>query len=192
MLDGFRLCVYDDPMKSDELGSRLQMVRLVVLDVDGTLTDGGLIQTGDGFVGKRFDVRDGLGIRLLQRCGVQVGVITGRADRSVIQRLDELGVEERLRVLGASDKRRELGALAAKCEVPMTEVVAMGDDLPDLPMLSSAAVSVCPSDAPVEVRQRCDLVCRRAGGHGAVRELAERILKQQGRWEDLVNSFAEV
>ncbi len=169
----------------------LQKIRLLVLDVDGTLTDGGLIHLASGGVGKQFDVRDGLAIRLLQRAGIAVAVLTGRSDPAVERRLDELEIPSQLRILGSVDKRMDLERLRQAAGVEADQVAAMGDDLPDLPMLTAAAVSVCPADAATEVRHRCTVVCRRAGGHGAVRELTERILKSQERWDAIVDGYLD-
>jgi 3-deoxy-D-manno-octulosonate 8-phosphate phosphatase (KDO 8-P phosphatase) len=171
------------------LAARLSRVRLLVLDVDGTLTDGGLIHLGDGTVAKRFDVRDGLAIRLLQRAGVAVAVLTGRSDPAVDRRLDELQIPAELRGFGSKDKRQDLERLRQAAGVEPDEVAAMGDDLPDLPMLTAAGIAACPADAAGEVRHCCHLVCRSDGGRGAVRELAERLLSSRGSWERIVDGY---
>jgi 3-deoxy-D-manno-octulosonate 8-phosphate phosphatase (KDO 8-P phosphatase) len=172
-----------------EVRQRLRPVRALVLDVDGVLTDGTLIYTAAGEEAKRFSVQDGLGMRLLLRAGIQVAVISGRSGGAVATRCRELGLREDLVLLGSRDKGRDLDAIERRLEIGDAEVAAMGDDLPDLPMIGRAAFSACPADAAPEVVASCDHVCRRAGGSGAVREVAELILKGQGRWVELVGRW---
>jgi len=167
----------------------LEPIRLLVLDVDGVLTDGSLLYGADGCLGKSFSVRDGLGIRILAECGIVVGVISGRAEPAVSVRLEELGLDPSVVVLGSRDKMRDLVRLQSVTGVDDHQTAVMGDDLPDLPMLLRAGFSVCPADAAPEVAAVCDLVCGAAGGCGAVREVSEVILKGQGRWSDLVQKW---
>ncbi len=165
-------------------------IRLLVLDVDGVLTDGSLMFGADGCIGKSFNVRDGLGIRLLMDSGIGVGVISGRSSGATDSRLKELGLKDEMVVLGSRDKKRDLGILQKVLGgVKDVETAVMGDDLPDLPILLRAGFSACPSDATPDVAAICDLVCGNPGGHGAVREVAEMILKGQGRWSDMVQGW---
>jgi 3-deoxy-D-manno-octulosonate 8-phosphate phosphatase (KDO 8-P phosphatase) len=172
-----------------EVREKLEPIRLVVLDVDGVLTDGTLIYSGDGEEQKRFSVRDGLAIRLLLRAGIQVAVISGRPSVAVLARCSELGVRSELVVTGSNDKPAELDRMEELLQLGDNEVAAMGDDLPDLPLLVRAGLAACPTDAAPEVIAACDLVCGAEGGRGAVRELAEVILKAQGRWAELVDGW---
>lgn len=165
---------------------RLEPIRLLVLDVDGVLTDGTLVYTGKGEERKRFCVRDGLIIRLLRKSGVEVAALSGRASEAVSIRLGELGVRPELIIEGSRDKARDLDTLAERAGVTTDQVAAMGDDLPDLPMLALVGFSACPADAAPEVAVACHLVCGAQGGRGAVRELGELILKAQGKWAQLV------
>jgi 3-deoxy-D-manno-octulosonate 8-phosphate phosphatase (KDO 8-P phosphatase) len=169
--------------------AKLEPIRLVVLDVDGVLTDGLLIYSAEGEDRKRFSVRDGLGIRLLLRAGIQVAVISGRPSVAVLERCSELGVRSELVVTGSSDKTADLDRMEELLQVSDSEVAAMGDDLPDLPLLARAGFAACPTDAAPEVLAACDLVCGAEGGRGAVRELAEVVLKGQGRWIELVSGW---
>jgi 3-deoxy-D-manno-octulosonate 8-phosphate phosphatase (KDO 8-P phosphatase) len=172
-----------------DVRAKLEPIRLVVLDVDGVLTDGLLIYSAEGEDRKRFSVRDGLGIRLLLRAGIQVAVISGRPSVAVLERCSELGVRSELVVTGSSDKTADLDRMEELLQVSDSEVAAMGDDLPDLPLLARAGFAACPTDAAPEVLAACDLVCGAEGGRGAVRELAEVVLKGQGRWIELVSGW---
>ena len=173
-----------------DVRERLERVRLLVLDVDGVLTDGTLIYSADGEEYKQFSVRDGLAIRLLLQAGVQVAVITGRSSEVVTTRCRELGVQSEFIVLGSRDKNADLDRIERLLGIEdRTEIAAMGDDLPDLPMLLRAGFTACPADAAPEVAAACDLVCGAVGGRGAVRELAEILLKAQGKWMEQVGDW---
>lgn len=172
-----------------EIRHCLEPVKLLVLDVDGVLTDGSLTYSGEGEYLKTFSVRDGLGIRLLLEAGVQVAVISGRSSAAVSARCTELGIRSELIVLGSRDKVADLERIEELLDVVDLEVAAMGDDLPDLPMLERAVFTACPADAAPEVMAACDLVCGANGGCGAVREFAELILKVRGKWMDVVGRW---
>ncbi len=165
-------------------------IRLLVLDVDGVLTDGVLIYGQEGEIGKRFHVRDGLGIRLLLDAGITVGVVSGRAGDATERRLLELGLDPSLIALGSRDKVRDFERVQlAAGAVSDEETAVMGDDLPDLPILMRAGFSACPADGAPDVVAVCDMVCGEAGGRGAVREVAELILKARHQWSDLVRKW---
>ena len=172
-----------------DVREKLEPIKLVVLDVDGVLTDGSLSYSADGEDRKRFSARDGLAIRLLLKGGIQVGIISGRSSEAVRTRCSELGVQAEFIVVGSSDKSSDLDRMEELLQVSDTEVAAMGDDLPDLPLLARAGFAACPTDAAPEVIAACDLVCGAEGGRGAVRELAEVVLKGQGRWIELVSDW---
>jgi len=173
-----------------DIRERLERVRLLVLDVDGVLTDGVLIYSADGEELKQFSVRDGLAIHLLLRAGIQVAVITGRSSEVVDTRCRELGVQPELILLGSRDKDADLDRVERTLGIEdRTEIAAMGDDLPDLPMIARAGFAACPADAAPEVAAACDLVCGAVGGRGAVRELAELLLKAQGKWMEQVGDW---
>jgi 3-deoxy-D-manno-octulosonate 8-phosphate phosphatase (KDO 8-P phosphatase) len=151
-----------------------ERVRLLVLDVDGVLTDGGLWVAADGSVSKRFFVRDGSGIVRLQRAGTPVCWLTGRADPAVAARAKELGVT-RL-ISGSRDKADALQSLALNMGVSLDEIAYVGDDLLDLPAIRLAGISVAPSDADEAVRAEVDLVSSIAGGQGVVRWVCDRLI----------------
>jgi 3-deoxy-D-manno-octulosonate 8-phosphate phosphatase (KDO 8-P phosphatase) len=160
--------------------------RLVALDVDGTLTDGSVIYSGEIEI-QAFSVKDGQGLAWLVAAGVEVAWITGRGSRSTEKRALELGVR-RLR-LGARDKAAALAEIQRELGIAPEETVAMGDDLPDLALASRAALFACPSDGHAELRARAGLVTAAAGGRGAVRELSEAILRAKGLWDATVNRY---
>jgi 3-deoxy-D-manno-octulosonate 8-phosphate phosphatase (KDO 8-P phosphatase) len=172
-----------------EIRHRLAPVRLLVLDVDGVLTDGSLFYSGRGEACKAFSVRDGLAVRLLLGAGIQVAVISGRSSPATAARCADLGIRPDMVCLGSRDKVADLERLEQMLDVVDLQVAAMGDDLQDLPLLARAAFTACPADAAPEVAAVCDLVCGSLGGRGAVREFAELILKVQGKWMDAVGHW---
>jgi 3-deoxy-D-manno-octulosonate 8-phosphate phosphatase (KDO 8-P phosphatase) len=164
---------------------QLRQLRLLVLDVDGVLTDGGLWTTETGEVLKRFDVRDGLGIRLLQQAGLEVAWLSGGKSGATEQRARYLGISHVL--TGVRDKPAALAALQAELGVSRAESAFVGDDLNDLAVRPAIGLLVCTADAVVALRQRADWVLDRNGGDGAVRRLAEEILRARGEWDRLAN-----
>jgi 3-deoxy-D-manno-octulosonate 8-phosphate phosphatase (KDO 8-P phosphatase) len=159
----------------------LAKIRLLVLDVDGTLTDGRLYYGLTGEQLKAFDVRDGHGLRLLSMyTGMKLAVLTGRRADLVQARCAELSIDD---VVGGSrDKARSLRELAGRLEVPLEAVAFMGDDVNDLPALAIAGLAACPRDAAPEVLRACAFVSSRDGGRGAVRELCEAFLAATVGW----------
>jgi 3-deoxy-D-manno-octulosonate 8-phosphate phosphatase (KDO 8-P phosphatase) len=158
----------------------LGRVRLVALDVDGVLTDGRVVLSAHGEL-QSYCVQDGLGIKLLQREGLEVAWISGRGCEAARLRAEELGVREIL--LRSGPKDAALAALQARLSIGPEETLAMGDDLPDLAMARGSAVFVSVPNGRPEVRARAQIVTERPGGAGAVRELAELLLRARGRWE---------
>lgn len=166
-----------------ELACKLRNIKLVVTDVDGVLTDGGLYYGPGGECLKRFHARDGLGVRLLQQAGIQVAVLSGRDCPALRRRLTDLGITEA--VLGQVDKRAALSGIMERCGVVAEEVAFIGDDIPDMEVFGLCGVSVTVADAPEYVKARADLVLECGGGQGAFRELVDRILeKKAGSGED--------
>ena len=153
------------------LQRRLRKVQLLVLDVDGVLTDGGLWFSGDGQLIKRFDVRDGLGIRLLQQAGLEIALLSGGQGGATEVRARQLGIRHCL--VGIKDKPAALKALQAELGVTATGTAFVGDDLNDLAVRPVVGLLLAPADACQAVRRRADAVLNQPGGHGAVRELAE-------------------
>lgn len=153
---------------------KLKRVRLVITDVDGVLTDGGLYYGPDGEYLKRFHARDGLGIRLLQQAGIQVAVLSGRDCPALRRRLADLGITEA--VLGQVIKQAALPGIISRCGVTAEEVAFIGDDIPDIEVFALCDVSVTVGDAPDYVKAKADLVLKSGGGQGAFRELVEHII----------------
>jgi 3-deoxy-D-manno-octulosonate 8-phosphate phosphatase (KDO 8-P phosphatase) len=159
----------------------LRRIRLVVLDIDGTLTDGRLYYGAQGEAMKAFDVRDGHGLRLLQlHGGVKLAVLTGRRADLVLQRCKELSIDH---VVGQSRAKGEaIEKICADLGVPLAESAFMGDDVNDLPALRKVAFSCAPADAAAEVLREVSWVSKRPAGRGAVRELCEVLLAAKVGW----------
>lgn len=160
--------------------ARARAVRLLVLDVDGVLTDGRLHYGTGGEEVKVFHVQDGLALALAQQAGLRVAVVSARASVAVSRRMAELGVPEVHQ--GARDKGAVLDALLKRHGVGLTETAYMGDDLPDLPLFRRVGLALAPANAAAEVRRAAHWVSRRSGGEGAVREAVETILRLRGAW----------
>ena len=166
---------------------RCRSIELIVSDVDGVLTDGGLVLGNDGVESKRFHVRDGMGIKLWQQAGGAFAIITSRTSHAVHLRAAELGVE-RVRQ-GAENKLAAFRELLAAERLEPDKACYIGDDLPDLAPLRCAGVGVAVADACQELRDAAHYVCALPGGHGAVREAIEWILKSQSRWDELIHAY---
>ena len=160
----------------------LARARLLALDVDGVLTDGRIAYLGAEEL-QTFHVLDGQGLRWLQRAGVEVAWITGRGSAATEKRAHELGVHELH--MGVGDKHEVLAGVQERLGISAEETVAMGDDLPDLGLARGAALLVSPPGAAAELRERAAFVTRAAGGRGAVRELAEALLRAKGLWSEI-------
>ena len=166
---------------------RAKKVRLLLLDVDGVMTDGRLGFDGEGREFKFFYARDGIGIKILQEAGVRVGILSGRKAKVVSLRAKELGIS--LIRQKIKDKGQALGEILATEKLRPEQVCYMGDDLVDLAVLRRVGFAVAVADAVAEVKSRAHLVTRAPGGLGAVREVCENILKIQGKWEKGTRKF---
>ena len=164
-----------------------QKIKLILSDVDGVMTDGGIIYDNQGIEVKRFHVRDGLGIRLWQKCGGRFGIITARNSHIVKVRATELGIE--IVRQGFSDKLPAAREIVGEAGLTMDEVCYIGDDLTDLPVLRHVGLSATVADAAGEVREFANYVTETRGGNGAVRETIEFILKAQHRWDDAIAKY---
>ncbi|TDJ46540.1 MAG: phenylphosphate carboxylase subunit delta [Gammaproteobacteria bacterium] len=153
-------------------------IRLLVLDVDGVLTDGRLIYGADGSEAKAFNVRDGLGIKLAMRAGIEVAVISGRGGPAVDRRMAELGI--RHVYLEQADKPAALASITADIGAGLDVVACVGDDLPDLVMMERCALGIAVADAHQTVRDAADWVTGHPGGHGAVREVCDLLIAARG------------
>ncbi|MGH7384105.1 MAG: KdsC family phosphatase [Candidatus Rokuibacteriota bacterium] len=160
--------------------SRASRIRLLVLDVDGVLTDGGLFVSASGEDTKRFHVHDGLALVAALEAGLRIAVLSSRASAAVTRRMAELGVGEVHQ--GVADKAGALDALRERLGLEVAEVAMMGDDLPDLPAMARAGLALAPANAAPEVKRAAHWVARRRGGDGAVREVLEMLLRARRAW----------
>ncbi|HEY7791631.1 MAG TPA: HAD-IIIA family hydrolase [Vicinamibacterales bacterium] len=170
------------------LRQKAQRIRLLLFDVDGVLTDGGIILHPDGAEAKRFDIRDGTGIVWAQRAGLLTGVLSARASAATAQRTAQLGMA--IVYQGVPSKAEAFDEILTTHNLRPDEVAYMGDDLLDLPVLQRVGLSAAPADAVAEVRRRVDFVAPSRGGAGAARDLIETVLQAQDRWQALVDGYA--
>lgn len=159
---------------------RFAAIELLLLDVDGVLTDGRITFTDGGEEIKSFHVRDGTGIKYWRRSGKRVAIVTGRSSPVVNRRAAELGID--LVVQGADEKLVAFRRILSETRLRADQVCAVGDDLPDLPVLKECGIAVAVADAVSELRAAATYVTQSAGGHGAVREVIEWLMHGQGTW----------
>lgn len=171
------------------LRKKAHAVKLLLLDVDGVLTDGSIVIDARGGEIKRFDVRDGEGIKLLMRARIGVGLISGRASRAVAARARELGI--RMIHQGVRDKGRTYEKIKARTRLTDHEIAYIGDDLADLPILRRAGLAIAINDGWPGLKATVDYVTGNRGGRGAVREVAEIILRAQGKWATITQRYYE-
>lgn len=169
------------------LAKRCQAIELIVADVDGVLTDGSIVFNNEGIETKRFHIRDGLGIKLWQWGGGKFALVTGRNSHIVNVRAAELGIDVVRQ--GIDHKLPAVREVAAQFGLALERVCYIGDDLPDLAAVRAAGLGVAVADACAEVRDAAGYVTQLAGGHGAVRETVELILKSQQRWDDVIQKY---
>jgi len=166
---------------------RARPIALILMDVDGVLTDGGISFIEGSAEAKTFDARDGVGLSIARRIGLRTGVISGRSSAAVSRRAEELGMHEvHLRV---RDKLTAYERILRRQKLTDAQVCYIGDDLTDLPVLGRVGMPVAVADARPEVLRRALFVTRAAGGRGAVREVIDEILKAQGRWREVLAWF---
>jgi 3-deoxy-D-manno-octulosonate 8-phosphate phosphatase (KDO 8-P phosphatase) len=173
---------------SQRLVKKAKEIKLLLLDVDGVLTDGCLFYGEEGEVLKAFNVRDGFGIKLMPKVGVLVGIISGRYAPLVYARTKDLGIDRNLVFLGSENKLEKVVLLAKQLGLDFSQIAFIGDDWIDLPVLLKVGLSGCVADAHEDVISRVDWVSKYAGGKGAVRELCELIIRAKGR-NDLFQTF---
>ncbi len=176
-------------MKKAEIIRRARRIKAVLADVDGVLTDGGILYGSGGSELKRFHVHDGLAVELARRAGLKVLLISARASQALLRRSREIGVSRLWQ--GVSDKGRIFGILQREFKLRPHEICYVGDDLPDLPILKKAGLAVAVPRAAEEVRRAASFTTKRGGGEGALREVIEFILKAQGRWKEVVNAYRD-
>lgn len=166
---------------------KLKRIKLLLLDVDGVLTDGSVIYDDTGAEIKAFNAKDGLGIKMLMGAGIEVGIVTGRTSRALLHRCDSLGIS--LVFDQVRDKTGVLEVISKEKGVGAEHIAFVGDDLVDIPLMKKVGLSVAVGDAHETVLEHADMVTSAQGGDGAVREVCEAILKAQGLWEKILERF---
>jgi YrbI family 3-deoxy-D-manno-octulosonate 8-phosphate phosphatase len=162
-----------------EIMNKLSKIKLVAMDVDGTLTDKGVFYSSDGLAMKRFDVNDGMGIRLLHQSNIETIILTSDDSDIPAKRADKLKMK--YKIIGAERKITELNNLLTNIGHSLDEVAYIGDDINDIEVLKMCGVSACPNDAVKSVKEITDIILDNRGGYGAVREFADIILTAQNK-----------
>src|ERR1043165_4466261 len=174
---------------TSEVQKRAARIKLLLMDCDGVLTDGRVWLFENGEEQKGFHTRDGLGLELLHRAGLQSGIISGRTSTAVQKRAE--GLDMSFIVQGCEDKQKSFTEILDKAGVENLEVAFIGDDLNDIPLMLQAGLGVAVSDAASETREHAHYVTNAPGGFGAVREVIELILKSQDRWDALIAGYLQ-
>jgi len=173
--------------KMQVITEKAKKLKLLILDVDGVLTDGKLFFDNQGNEYKSFHARDGHGIKLLRQTGVEVAVISGRKSNSVALRMKNLGIEHVYQ--GHENKRAAFNEVIEKIGITSEQAAHVGDDLLDLPIMIRVGLSIAVADANLAVKQRADWCTKLPGGHGAVREVCDFIMQAQGHFDEIVNAY---
>jgi len=160
---------------------RAQKIKMIIMDVDGTLTDGSLLILPDGEELKSYNVKDGTGILLAQLAGLKTAIITGKFSKSLEKRAEKLQIKEVYQ--GIFDKKRTLKKIQDKNNLKEEQIAYIGDDLGDLEVIQSVGLAAAVADAHPEIREHSHFICNNPGGKGAVREFIEFILSAQNKWE---------
>ena len=168
---------------------RAQGIRVLFLDVDGVLTDGGLVFSAEGETTKRFNTLDGHGLKLLQKAGISPAVVTGRDSPALRTRLQALGIEHAR--FGTEDKHPAAQEILQDLGLDWAQAAAIGDDWPDLPMMLRCAFAAAPPNAHTEVLGRAHYLTQAAGGHGAVREVCDLLMVASGRYASLLQPYLQ-
>lgn len=166
----------------------LVSIQLLLLDVDGVLTTGQVVYTDSGEEIKAFGVKDGLGLRLVMDCGLQVGIVTGRGSGALLHRCRNLGID--LVFDQVRDKAAKLDEISTRTGIAAPQMAFVGDDLPDIPLMQKVGLGIAVADAVPEVIAAADMVTTAKGGCGAVREICEALLKARECWEPVLERFS--
>ena len=164
------------------MGTDLTSIKAFAFDIDGVFTDGGMLCDLDGELFRTFDAKDSFGVRMAVMNHYPVAILTGGHSRSIVQRFLSCGLEEADIYLGSCDKLRDLDDFCRRKGLSPKDIVFMGDDLPDLPVIRAVGLGACPCDAVREVREAAAWVSPLPGGKGSVRHLIESVLQAQDRW----------
>ena len=169
------------------MNDRLKKIKLLLLDIDGVMTDGRIIFDSNGIESKFFNVKDGHGIKMVQRGGIEVGIVSGRRSQVVANRAAELGIARVFQ--GSLDKLTPYQEILADTGLDDSQVAFMGDDIIDIPVLRRVGFAAAPADAVEEVLPHAHFVAKNRGGWGAVREVCDLLLKAQGSWETVTARY---
>lgn len=168
---------------------RFSRIRAFAFDVDGVLTDGGILADLNGELYRTFDSKDGMAIRMAVMKGFHMAIITGGRSESIRQRFESCGIKPEDVYLRSRAKIEDFEDFCARHGLSAEEVMYFGDDLPDIPVMVACGCGVCPSDAVEEVKEIADFISTRPGGKGCARELIQTVLKEQGKWELDVQAY---
>jgi 3-deoxy-D-manno-octulosonate 8-phosphate phosphatase (KDO 8-P phosphatase) len=163
------------------------MIKLIILDVDGILTDGKISYSSNGDEIKNFNVKDGLGIKMAQKAGIEIAIISGRNSIPTAIRAKELDIKEVHQ--GIKNKKEIFHLILKKLNIKQEETAFIGDDYNDLQLLKEVGFSATVADAPDLLKKNTNLQINKNGGNGAVRDFIEEILKRNGQWKDIINTF---
>jgi 3-deoxy-D-manno-octulosonate 8-phosphate phosphatase (KDO 8-P phosphatase) len=177
-----------DALMTPELRRRAEQLEWLLLDVDGVLTDGTIFMDGRGESVKAFNVKDGLGIKVAQRVGLKVGILSARSSNGLERRASQLGID--VLISGVDDKSAAFDRFLEQQATSPGRVAYIGDDLNDLAVLGRCGLSFAPSDAVLEVRALVHVVLPSPGGRGAVRAMVENVLEARGDWKAVLSSFS--
>ena len=174
-------------MLNADLTDKARKIKLLILDVDGVMTDGKIVLDGGDSEIKSFNVRDGHGIKMAERAGLTIAIITGRESSVVTRRAEELGIKEVHQK--SLDKLKTYRELLARTGITEEETAYVGDDIVDIPVMSRAGLAIAVSDAEPYVKEMAHAVTDRRGGEGAVREVIDYLLKARGDWESVTAKY---
>lgn len=174
-------------MTDQEIQSRAARIKLFLMDCDGVMTDASIWILENSEDQKAFNTRDGLGLDLWHRAGLKSGVISGRVSSALTRRAEKLGMSYVCQ--GCDDKEKAFAEIVSAAGLTNAEVAFAGDDLNDIPLMRQSGLAIAVADAAFETRENAHYITQARGGHGAVREIVELILKAQGRWDDLVQHY---
>lgn len=165
----------------------LDNIKLIILDVDGTMTDGGVYLDNNEVEIKKFNIKDGAGILLAQSVGIDFMILTGRESKCVQKRASELNIKYLYQ--GVKNKKNFLEDYINSSQYKKENIAYIGDDLNDLKAMTQCGINACPADAAQEVKEQCQYVLNKKGGYGVVREFVEILLKHNGKWEEAINNL---
>ena len=174
-------------MTDSEIQTRAARIKLFLMDCDGVLTDARIWVLENGEDQKAFHTRDGLGLELLHRAGVRSGVITGRVSSALTRRAEKLGMSYVRQ--GCEDKEEAFAEIVAGAGLTNADVAFAGDDLNDIPLMRQSGLAIAVADAVLETREHAHYITHARGGHGAVREAVELILKAQNKWDETLRRY---